>query len=111
MTFWLDAQLDRKIARWMTETFGVAVKTLYSLGQRDADDRDLFLEARMVGCVAIITKDYDFVELLDRLGSPPPIVYLACGNLLTAEMKMKLLLRFAEVNDRIAAGEPLVVID
>lgn len=39
----------------------------------------------------VITKDADFVQLYERFGSPPKVVYVTCGN--TSNEKMKTLFK------------------
>lgn len=79
MTIWVDAQLPPAIAAWITATFGVKALALRDVGLRDAEDTEIF-EAAKVQEVILITKDSDFVELVNRLGSPPQIIWLTCGN-------------------------------
>ena len=57
MTIWLDAQLSPAIA-------------LRDLGLRDATDREIFFEARASDAI-VMTKDSDFVRLLEEHGAPP----------------------------------------
>jgi predicted nuclease of predicted toxin-antitoxin system len=53
---------------------------LRDLGSRDAEDEDIFEAAKAQG-VIFITKDSDFVDLVDRLETPPPqVMWLTCGN-------------------------------
>jgi predicted nuclease of predicted toxin-antitoxin system len=46
MTLWLDAHLSPRIARWITERFGISAKPLGDLGLRDAGDAILWMAAR-----------------------------------------------------------------
>lgn len=70
MRFWLDAQLPPALAVWMSERFAMDVTALRELGLRDAEDIEIFDAARQEGTV-IVTKDRDFVELVQRKGMPP----------------------------------------
>jgi predicted nuclease of predicted toxin-antitoxin system len=69
MTVWLDAHLSPGIARWLGETFGVAALPVRELGLRCAEDDEIFFAARKAADV-VVTKDIDFVILLERHGSP-----------------------------------------
>jgi predicted nuclease of predicted toxin-antitoxin system len=89
MTIWVDAQLSPRIARWITEHFPVTAAPLRELGLRDAEDEQIFAAARAAN-VIVLTKDCDFVELLERLGSPPKVIWLTCGN--TSEAMLQELL-------------------
>ncbi|BAB75660.1 DUF5615 family PIN-like protein [Anabaena sp. FACHB-709] len=79
MKIWIDAQLPPTLARWLSKTFDVETTALRELGLRDAKDVEIFNEARAVNAV-ISTKDSDFVDLACRLGTPPQILWLTCGN-------------------------------
>jgi predicted nuclease of predicted toxin-antitoxin system len=46
---------------------------------RGAEDDGIFFATRKAADV-VITKDVDFVTLLERHGSPPKIIWLTCGN-------------------------------
>lgn len=81
MTLWLDAQLSPFLAPWLTATLGVEARAVRELGLRDAKDREIFLAAREANAV-IVSKDSDFLRLLDRLGPPPQILWLTLGNTL-----------------------------
>lgn len=77
--FWLDAQLPPKLAVWLASEFGVEVSPLRDLGLRDAEDAEIFRQARDLG-VVLISKDSDFVDLVSRFGPPPQLLWVTCGN-------------------------------
>jgi predicted nuclease of predicted toxin-antitoxin system len=86
MNIWLDAQLSPRLAHWINQHFqGVTAKPLRDLGLRDAEDSEIFLQARSAAAV-VMTKDRDFIDLQARLGSPPKIIWLTCGN--TSELAL-----------------------
>jgi predicted nuclease of predicted toxin-antitoxin system len=84
----LDAHLSPGLAPWISETFGIECYSATYLGLRDALDTDIFVEARTRRAI-VVTKDEDFVELFSRLGSPPKIVWLTCGN--TSKQRLKVI--------------------
>ena len=86
MTLWLDAQLSPALAAWITATWGVDTQALRNLGLRDAEDEAIFQAARAAGAV-VMTKDRDFVDLVSRLGSPPKVLWLTCGNTSNARLR------------------------
>lgn len=86
MTIWLDAHLSPRIAAWITNRFGVAATPLRDLGLRHAEDPDIWDAARAARAV-VMTKDADFAERVQRLGPPPPVIWLTCGN--TSEDRLK----------------------
>jgi predicted nuclease of predicted toxin-antitoxin system len=109
LTFWIDAQLSPALAPWLTDTFGVAALSLKRLGDRDVSDREIFQSARDAKAV-VITKDSDFVRLLERFGPPPQVVWVTLGNTSNANMKAVLSKAFVQAKALFAAGEPLVEI-
>jgi len=74
-SLWLDAHLSPALAPWMITTFDISTHALRDLGLRDAEDLEIF-EAARTQSAALMTKDRDFVELVERLGPPPPIICL-----------------------------------
>lgn len=109
MTLWLDAQLSPYLARWISEEFGVEVHAVRELGLRDAEDREIFLAAREAGAV-VLTKDRDFMLLLEQLGPPPQIPWLTIGNTSNAHLRRAMTKSFASALELIRRGEPLVEI-
>jgi predicted nuclease of predicted toxin-antitoxin system len=109
MNIWLDAQLSPAIARWISERFDVNAAALRELGLRDSTDRDVFLAARDRGAI-VMTKDEDFVRLLEELGAPPQIIWVTCGNTSNARLKVVLTKAGDEAFALLKRGEPLVEI-
>ena len=79
MKIWVDAQLPPTLANWLSATFGLEASALRDLSLRDAQDIEIFEAARAENAV-IMTKDSDFIDLVCRLGTPPQILWLTCGN-------------------------------
>src|SRR2546426_3766622 len=101
MTFWIDAQLDPDLAPWLGSRFGVVAKHLVELGLAQAADTALFAAAKKLRDVVILSKDRDFVALSARLGPPPQIIHLRCGNLSTIETQALLARTFPDALDRL----------
>lgn len=72
-TIWIDAHLLPAIATWITGTFGITAVALRDLGLRDAEDPEIF-DAAKAQDVIFMTKDSDFVDLVERLEAPPQII-------------------------------------
>jgi predicted nuclease of predicted toxin-antitoxin system len=106
---WIDAQLSPALARWISETFGVVAHAMRDLGLREAKDVVIFHAAREAGAV-VMSKDSDFVLLLERFGPPPQVLWVTCGNTSNARMREILLKGFPEARARLEQGEPLVEI-
>ena len=109
MTVWLDAHLSPRLARWMGERFGVNVFPLRDLGLRDASDEKIYLAARSSGAV-VLTKDADFLKLLDRFGSPPQVIWLTCGNTSEDSLKELLSQHLDQALQLLRSGERMVEI-
>ena len=109
MTIWVDAHLSPAIATWITNTLGINALALRDIGLRDAEDHEIFAAAKSQS-VTVMTKDRDFVDLVDQLGSPPQIIWLTCGNTSNARLKEILLTTLPAALELIQAGEALVEI-
>ncbi len=108
-TIWVDAHLSPRIARWMTERHSVTALALRDLGLRDADDDDIYRAAKSSGAV-LLTKDRDFIELLERYGSPPKVIWLTCGNTSDAALQILLNKHLTTALVMLENGENLVEI-
>lgn len=109
MIFWLDAQLPPQLAPWLCERFGVEAVALRDIGLRDASDQRIFDAARAAG-VVLVSKDIDFVDLVQRLGAPPQLLWVTCGNVTNARLKTVFEATFAAARDLLADGRPVVEI-
>lgn len=109
MKIWIDAQLSPAIATWITEEFGVEAKALRDLGLRDATDTEIFLRAKREIAV-VMTKNVDFVDLVKRLGPPPQVIWLTCGNTSNARLCQILTKTLQQALTLLAAGEPVIQI-
>lgn len=87
----------------------VEARSVKRLGLRDAKDREISDAARAAEAV-VMTKDQDFVALRARLGAPPQIVWVTCGNTSNANMKRILGELLLEALRLLEAGETLVEI-
>jgi predicted nuclease of predicted toxin-antitoxin system len=106
---WIDAQLSPQLAQWITSEFKIQAAAVRELGLREAKDTEIFTAARDAN-VVVMTKDSDFVVLQDRLGSPPSIIWLRCGNTSNAHLKKLLARTFSNALALLESGERLVEI-
>lgn len=74
-----------------------------------AKDPKIFYAAREANAT-VITKDEDFVILLNRLGPPPAVIWLRCGNTSNAYLRQLLRKTFPPALAMIESGESLVEI-
>lgn len=109
MTFWIDAQLPPQIALWLTQRYGVTATALRELGLRDARDAEIFMAAHNELAV-IVTKDSDFVDLVTRLGTPPQILWITCGNVTNRRLQDILTRTFPDALNLLQAGQAVVEI-
>lgn len=79
------------------------------LGLREAGDREIFLAAREAGAI-VLTKDRDFILLLELLGSPPQVLWLTIGNTSNAHLREVLSKSLSPALDLLDGGEALVEI-
>lgn len=73
---WVDAQLPPVLALWLARDYGVDAEHVNEIGFLGEDDAVIFTPARAGGAAVVITKDDDFVRLLERHGPPPHL----CGS-------------------------------
>jgi len=106
---WLDAQLSPSLAVWLRMRFDLEAHAVRDVGLRDAEDTTIFAAAR-ASAVVVMTKDIDFVDLLQRRGPPPQVIWPRCGNTTNARLKQLLAQPLPGVLPMLQAGEPLVEI-
>lgn len=107
---WIDAQMSPAIAVWISANFPVEVLAVRDVGLRDAEDREIFLEARKQSAI-VMTKDSDFITLQTELGAPPKIIWITCGNTSNARLKEILTPTLSEAIELLNKGENLVEIN
>jgi predicted nuclease of predicted toxin-antitoxin system len=105
--FWVDAQLPPQLASWLTKTFSVEAYALKDLALRDAEDLAIFQAARQTQTV-IISKDSDFVEMVLRMGTPPQLLWVTCGNVTNQRLQELFIKLFPKAQELLAKGEAVV---
>ncbi|MEL6472349.1 MAG: DUF5615 family PIN-like protein [Cyanobacteria bacterium J06554_11] len=108
-TLWIDAHLSPAFANWLSINFDVQAFALRDLGLRDAEDAQIFEAAKAQNAI-LITKDSDFVDLVERLGPPPQIIWLTCGNTSNKRLKEIFSAALTEAIALLHTGERLVEI-
>lgn len=84
-------------------------KALRDLGLRYAEDYEIFEAARKSDAL-ILTKDADFLHLLERYGSPPKVLWLTCGNTSEVALQQLLAKHLLSALGILESGESLVEI-
>jgi predicted nuclease of predicted toxin-antitoxin system len=88
---WIDAQLSPALAAWVNRTYDdIHAQSVRAVGLRDAEDEEIFQAARDANII-VMSKDSDFLNLLDRYGPPPKVIWITCGN--TSNQRMRTILR------------------
>ena len=67
------------------------------------------MSARQASAI-MLTKDADFVELVERLGPPPQVIWLTCGNTSNAALRTILQSALPKALELLRQGERLVEI-
>jgi predicted nuclease of predicted toxin-antitoxin system len=85
---WLDMQLSPALAKWIVSEFSVKATSSYDLFMNNEKDETIFLKAKEKGNVILLSKDNDFIDILERLKHPPKLVWLTMGNCPNKQMKI-----------------------
>jgi predicted nuclease of predicted toxin-antitoxin system len=110
MRIWVDAQMSPAVATWISGNYAVTAVAIRDLGLRDAKDKEIFEAARQEKAV-VMTKDSDFVLIVDRLGPPPQVIWVTCGNTSNARLKEVVTNTLPKALELLNFGEKLVEIN
>lgn len=103
---WIDAQLPPALVEWLAE-WGATSRHVADLGLLAAHDEAIFAAARRALAV-VVTKDEDFVRLLETHGPPPQVLWVTVGNVRNARLRSLFERHWPAIRAQLAAGEPLV---
>lgn len=107
---WVDAQLSPSLAAWISRSYeDLEAKSVRSLGLREAEDEEIFRAARKSGAI-IMSKDRDFLNLLERYGPPPKVIWITSGNTSNKRMRQVLERTLLTAIDLLNTDEVLVEI-
>jgi predicted nuclease of predicted toxin-antitoxin system len=109
LIIWVDAQLSPALAPWLNQQFGVDAVSIRRLGLLEAKDPEIFSAAREASAI-VLTKDVDFVILLERLGPPPRVLWVTCGNTTNEHLRQVLGTTLPNAIELLNAGEILIEI-
>ncbi len=90
MKFLVDAQLPRRIVRWLREAGLDAVHTLDLPEANHTSDSAILRVAKDEQCV-VITKDADFVDSFLLAHRPEKLLLISTGNIMNAELEAQIL--------------------
>lgn len=80
MKLLIDANLSYRLVKKINRIFPDSLHVERTGLPIPASDIEIFRWAKANGCVLLLTRDDDFVELLEREGPPPKIVMLRISN-------------------------------
>jgi len=107
---WIDAQLSPALAAWINRNYeDIKAKSVRAVGLRDADDQEIYQAAREAD-VVMMSKDSDFLSLLDRHGPPPRMIWVTCGNTSNWRMREILDQTLQSAAEMLEEGETVVEI-
>lgn len=110
MTIWIGAQISPTIAAFINRSFtGIEAKFVRSLGLLKSDDFEIFMKAKAEN-VIIMSKDADFINLLEKFGIPLKIIRITCGNTSNIHMCNILHRNLEQALQILTTGEPMVEI-
>ena len=110
MIIWVDAQLSPAIAAWINRTFDdIEAESVRAKGLHDASDHEIYEAAKKVDAV-IMSKDDDFIQLIEQRGSPPKLIWITCGNTSNAKMRDILSAALLKTKELLESGENVVEI-
>jgi len=106
----VDAQLSPAIVAWINRTFDdIEAESVRSLGLRDATDVEIFEKAKMED-VIVMSKDDDFIQLIEHRGTPPKLIWITCGNTSNAKMREILSKTLLKAKELLESDESIVEI-
>ena len=110
MKLWVDAQLSPAIAAWTNRTFDdIEAESVRALGLRDATDLEIFEGAKKAD-VVVMSKDDDFIQLIEQRDIPPKFIWVTCGNTSNARMREILSTTLQKAKELLESGENIVEI-
>jgi predicted nuclease of predicted toxin-antitoxin system len=86
MKFLIDAQLPRRMAKWLNDMGYDSLHTL-DLPNANRSTDDQILEAAARDDRIVVTKDADFVAGHVLLGKPPKLLLSSTGNIANRELE------------------------
>ena len=106
----MDAQLSPAIVAWINRTFDdIEAESVRSLGLRDATDVEIFEKEKMED-VIVLSKDDDFIQLIEHRGTPPKLIWITCGNTSNAKMREILSKTLLKAKELLESDESIVEI-
>jgi predicted nuclease of predicted toxin-antitoxin system len=109
VTIWIDAHLSPDLLPVITELTALPAKAMRDLGLQTAKDHTIYEAAKQANAV-LMTKDSDFLELSQQLGTPPQVLWITCGNTSNAYLQRILRITLPSALKLLKQGEPVIEI-
>lgn len=103
MRFLVDAQLPRKLCKWLREAGHDVVHTL-DLSQGNATPDSVVLTIAMNEQRVVVTKDDDFVQSHLIVGRPEKLLLIATGNIGNTELETLLRSNLTRIENALQTG-------
>lgn len=103
MRFLVDAQLPRRLCKWLREAGHDVVHTL-DLPRGNATPDSVVLSIAMNEQRVVVTKDDDFVQSHLIAGRPEKLLLVATGNIGNAELEALLRNNLAQIENALQTG-------
>lgn len=98
--FWIDLNLPPEMAAWISDGFKVKAKSFKDLNFDSISDIEVYkIAARSSTTIIITTKDIDFIDFQNSIGTPPKILYINVGNITNQNLKLLNQDKFLEILD------------
>jgi predicted nuclease of predicted toxin-antitoxin system len=108
MKLLIDAQLSPSIAAWINDNFpNCRAVSVWAAELRDKDDKYIYDYAKQNSFI-IVSKDSDFIRLIESFGCPPHLVWVTMGNTSNRELRIALGKSLHGVMRAIREGEAVV---
>ena len=99
--FWIDRNLPRSLIYTIQRNSNCLAVSFSDLNLEETDDITIYNLASKKSNVVIITKDKDFVDLLQAKGTPPKILWITVGNVKNIVLKQILEKSFQMALDKL----------
>ena len=91
----------------MCEQFSLQACALRDVGLREAGDLEIFTKAGKIDAI-VLTRDSDFVRLLEQHGAPPRVLWLTIGNSSNSRVREALIKSWPRITELFDQGEVLI---
>ena len=105
MRFLVDAQLSPRLAVWLRER-GHEADHVGPV----ATDVQIVLRAQASGAV-IVSKDADFIGLLESLDQPPQLLWVRVGNAANRILFARLTAQWSKIESELGGGQAVVEVE